>query len=217
MILRSKNFCYSCLHLNHCCIFWFCFVLFYGISTIVGYLMPNPFSYICNIYTSKIYDQDIHMHKTFIMFIPVQESENTPDTLTTLFWFRYEIFIYLFEFKVFRHEERKTQFLSMLTFPSDPTTCGTPPQATSLASASSENQLPSSSVESQLAVFFKFQNHQHITSGHDVIHFPGLISYLGGLLWHLWLSHPLRACVDTCTQCVYLTNPCTKLKGSQPY
>ena len=29
----------------------FCFVLFYGISTIVGYLMPNPFyTYILNIY-----------------------------------------------------------------------------------------------------------------------------------------------------------------------
>ena len=35
-------------------------------------------------------------------------------------WFRYETFIYLFEFKVFWHEESETQFLSMLTFPSDP-------------------------------------------------------------------------------------------------
>ena len=70
-------------------------------------------------------------------------------------WFRYETFYYLFEFKVFRHEERETQFLSMLTFLSDPATCSTPPQTTGLASASSENQLLSSSVESQLTVFFQ--------------------------------------------------------------
>ena len=50
---------------------------------------------------------------------------------------RYETFYYLFEFKVFRHEERDTQFLSMLTFPSDPTTCGTPPQTIALTSGSS--------------------------------------------------------------------------------
>ena len=64
------------------------------------------------------YDQDIHMHKTFIMFIRIgiRKIRN---------WFTYEIFIYLLEFKVFRHEVRETQFLSMLTFPSDPTTCGT--------------------------------------------------------------------------------------------
>ena len=41
---------------------------------------------------------------------------------------------------------------------------------------------------------------------------PGPISFLGVLLWHLWLSHPPRARVNTCTQCVYLTNPCTKRK-----
>ena len=82
-----------------------------------------------------------------------------------------------------------------------------------------ENQLPSSSVESQLTgFFFKSQNPQPIASGHDVIHvlFPGPISYLEFLLWHLWLSHPPHARVNTCTQCVLLTNPCTKLKGSQP-
>ena len=38
------------------------------------------------------------------MFITHIESKNTRN------WFRYETFIYLFEFKVFRHEERETQF-----------------------------------------------------------------------------------------------------------
>ena len=32
---------------------------------------------------------------------------------------------------------------------------------------------------------------------------PSPISYLGFLLWHLWLSYPLRASVN-CTQCVHL-------------
>ena len=48
-------------HINHCRLFnaksslyiyikyiWFGFVWFYGVSTIVGYLMPNPFIYIYN-------------------------------------------------------------------------------------------------------------------------------------------------------------------------
>ena len=63
------------------------------------------------------------MHKTFIMFINIgiRKARNTYDSL---FWFRYETFYYLFDFKVFRHEERETQFLSMLTFPSKSTTCG---------------------------------------------------------------------------------------------
>ena len=52
------------LHINHCRLFsaksvlyiyirfiWFGWVMFYGISTIEGYLMPNPFyAYILNIY-----------------------------------------------------------------------------------------------------------------------------------------------------------------------
>ena len=51
-------------HINHCRLFnaksslyiyiryiWFCLVGFYGISTIVGYLMPNPlYTYILDIY-----------------------------------------------------------------------------------------------------------------------------------------------------------------------
>ena len=98
----------------------------------------------------------------------------------------------------------------MLNFPSDPTTCGTPSQTTGLASPSSENRLASSKPKSQLTVFFffKYQNPQPIASVHDIIHFPGHISSLGLLLWHLWLSHPPRARMNTCTQCVHLTNPC---------
>ena len=129
-------------------------------------------------------------------------------------WFRYETFYYLFEFKVFRHEERETHTISFYAdFSIWPHHVRPPPQTTGLASASSENRLASSKPKSQLTVFFKFQNPQLIDSGHDVIHFPGPISYLRFLLW---LSQLPRARVDTCTECVHLTNPCTKPKDSQP-
>ena len=74
-----------------------------------------------------------------------------------------------------------------------------------------KNRLHSSRLESQLTVIFS--NSKILSaSGHDVIHVIGPISYLGFLLWHLWLSHPPHACVNTCTQWVHLTNPCTKRK-----
>ena len=120
-------------------------------------------------------------------------------------WFWYETFYNLFEFKFCRHEERErdTQFLTILSFPSDLTTCGTPLQTTS----------PNLNL---LFFFFKSPNPQPIVSGHDVIHIPSPISYLGFLLWLLRLSHPPRVRVNTCTQCVHLTKPCIKPKGSQP-
>ena len=70
--------------------------------------------------------------------------------------------------------------------------------------------------KSQLTAFFKSQNPQPISSRHDVIPIPNPISYLGFLLWHLWLSHPPHVHINTCTQCVHLTNLCTKPKVSQP-
>ena len=123
------------------------------------------------------------------------EIYETPATL--FLGFRYKTFIYLFEYKVFRHEERQTHLLTRLTFPSDPTTCGTPPQTTGLASASSENQLASSESKSQLTdFFFKFPNPQPIPSRPG-----GGISYLGFLLWYLWLSHSPRAWTPALTVC----------------
>ena len=71
---------------------------------------------------------------------------------------------------------------------------------------------PSPDLNSLL--FSKFQNPQPIVFGHDVLQVPGPISYLEFSLWYVWLSHPLRSRVNTYTQCVHLTNPCTK--GSQP-
>ena len=58
------------------------------------------------------------------MFIEIRKTFTNVDThigiRKTRNWFRYETFYYLIEFKVFRHEERETQFLFMLTFRSNP-------------------------------------------------------------------------------------------------
>ena len=73
-----------------------------------------------------------------------------------------------------------------------------------------ENQLPFSSVESQLLFFFS--NPQILSPslpGHDVIHIPSPIFSLGFFYCDICDCH-------TCTQYVHLTNPCTKPKGSQP-
>ena len=45
---------------------------------------------------------------------------------------------------------------------------------------------------------------------HDVIHIPK--SYLGFLFWHLWMTHPPRACAWTPALILHLTNLCTELK-----
>ena len=163
----------------------------------------------------------IYVHRMFIMFIRIYESENTWNTWR-LSWFRYKTFIYLFEFKVFRYEERETQFLTMLTVHTlsalnslTQPTRGHPVDPWS-GLTQIKNWLASSQSKSQLTAFFKSPNPQPIASGHDVIHIPNPISYLGFLLWHLWLSHPPSSSVNTCTQCVHLANPCTKPKGSQP-
>ncbi len=115
----------------------------------------------------------------------------------------------LLSLKVFRHEERET-----ISFYADfsiwtPARAAPPPQTTSLASVSSENRLSLSKPKSQLTAFILIPQILS-ASGHDVIHVPGQISYLGFLLWHLWLSHPPRAHVNTHTQLTHaLTNPCT--------
>ena len=160
--------------------------------------------------------------KKFIMLIECSYACRNPKTLETLddflFWFRYETFYYLFEFEVFRHEERERErhnfFLCWLFHLTPPRAAPHrkllvwprgAPKIDSLRPSPNLNQL----------FFFKFQNPQPIASGHDVIRVPGLIFYLEFLFWHLWLSHPPRARMNICNQCVHLTNPCPKPKGSQ--
>ena len=134
--------------------------------------------------------------------------------------------------------ERHTQFISMLTFPSEPHHVRPPPQTTGLASASSEHRLSSSCVESQLqltqptrgarsaqsrltsrrsesqltVVFFFQISHILSASGHDIIHVPGPIFLSGVFIVISLFVTSTRTRVNTSAQCVHLTNPCTKRK-----
>ena len=133
-----------------------------------------------------------------------------------LSWFRYETVITFLTFRFSTRGERErethTQFLlcwlfvqrQLSTHWPNKRAC-IPQQTAGLASPRFESQLASSSLKSQLNVFFQnTEESQPIASGHDVIHIPSLISYPGFLLWHLWLSNPPRASVNTCAHCVPL-------------
>ena len=95
--------------------------------------------------------------------------------------FRYETFINFLTFSFSTRGERDTIF-TMLTVPTSPTV--NPPAG-----------MTRPSVKSQLTAFLK----NHFWAWHHS--HPSLISYLGFLLWHLWLSYPLHTSVN-CTQCL---------------
>ena len=171
----------------------------------------------CNIAMIRICERYI-MHK---MFIRNRNPKKTKHW--RLSWFRYETLITFFKFRFSTRGERETLFFyadcssivsSQFT---DPTNTRAHPAVHKVhwPRPGPKHQLASSKYKSQLTAFI--QNHQEsqpIASGHDVIHIPSVISYLGFLLWHLWLSHPPRARMNTCVNvCTY---PCTKPKGSKP-
>ena len=146
-------------------------------------------------------------HRMFIMHRNLKTLETLEESLLVKVRNFYFPFLSLRFLDMRRN--RQNFFLSWL-FHLSPPRAAPPPQTTVLASASSENQLTRLEFKSQLTVFF-FSNSQILSaSGHDVNHVPGPISYLDFLLWHFWLSHPPRTRVNTCTQCVHLTNPYTK-------
>ena len=60
--------------------------------------------------------------------------------------------------------------------------------------------LPIRHLVSKLTCFSKYPNSQPIASRHDVIHTPVPFP-IWSLLWQLWLSYPLRTCIN-CTQCL---------------
>ena len=126
----------------------------------------------------------------------------------------------------FRHEERETQFFyadchlcwlssSALNSLTQPTHARTVVHKLHWPRSGPKNQLASSKFKSQLLLLFKITKNPS-PSLPDMTSFtsPFLISYLGFLLWHLWLLHHSRAHVNTCVNvCTY---PCTKPKGSKP-
>ena len=154
----------------------------------------------------------VHKHTKIVRNVHTHMPRNPKNTkhLRLFFASGTKLFITFLSLRFF-DMKRETQFLSMLTFPSNYTTCGTPSKTIGLASVSFQNRLPFSSVESQLTAFFS--NPQILS-----LSLPRMTPFTspGFLLWHLWLSHPPCARVNTCTQCVDLTYPCTKPKGFQP-
>ena len=99
-----------------------------------------------------------------------------------------------FELKRFldmRKREAQSFYDEFSICPSPPTTtrdtCRKPQR-------SSESQ-PSSSDGKTLLTFLKSQPTLPVRG---VTHIPGHILYLGFLLWHLWMTRPLRTRVNTC-------------------
>ena len=120
-------------------------------------------------------------------------------------------FYYLFEFKVFRHEERETQFLSMLSFLSEHHHMRHPHRKL-LVWPRRAPKIDSLVLASNLIDCF-FQIAKILSaSGHDVIHVPGHFPIWGFYcdISDFHIHPPTR--VKTCAQCVHLTNPCTKQK-----
>ena len=121
-----------------------------------------------------------------------RESENTK--FTKLVQVRNFI---TYELKVFRHAERDTHtiFLCWLLLHRQLTTqptCGARSAQSRLASPNSESQLSRSDAGTQLTAFSQIPKSSVHTYRHDVIHLPGLISYLGILFWH-HIYQPLRS------------------------
>ena len=135
-----------------------------------------------------------------------RESKNTKlyeiDSGTKLF--------ITFELKVIQYEREAQSFYADFSI-CPPTTCSTQLQITGLVSVSSESQPNSSEARTQLTAFSQISKSSAHTSGHDVIHLPGPISYLGFYfdIWE-WRILPARTWIPALM--LHLTNPCSKWK-----
>ena len=137
---------------------------------------------------------NVHMHR----------NPEIRETLTTFFSSGTKLLL-LSWLLGFRLEERETQFLLCWLFHLTQQRAAHPVAHNWTGLAQLKDPLASSRFKSQLTPFFLkiTQNHQSIASGHDIIHIPITFPILVFLLWHLWLSHPPCASVNTCTQCVH--------------
>ena len=126
--------------------------------------------------------------------IKSRNKKNTYDFLVQVWNFLLPLSL-----KVFRHKERDTIFLCWL-YHLTQTTCGTRCKA----SASSESQPSSSEAETQLT----FLKSQPTLLVRDVIHTSWSHFLSGVLFWHLWMTHPPCAHVNTCAHVA--PNPCAK-------
>ena len=126
--------------------------------------------------------------------------------------------------KAFQHVERDTIFLCWLLLHcqlSTQPTRGARSAQIRLALPSSESRLSRSEAGTQLTAFSQIPKSPAMLPVHDVTHIPRSQFLSGLLFWHLWMTHPPRARVNTCTHvCTELTHALsqkvlilTKLKG----
>ena len=121
--------------------------------------------------------------------------------------FRYETFIYLFEFKVFQHEERETHnFFLCWLFHLNPTTCGTP--TANYWYDLGELRKSTSFVQAQISTncFFKFWNPP----------LPGMTSFTSPVSFHTWDFYcdiSIVTSAPLAREHLHSTNPRTKPKG----
>ena len=173
-----------------------------------------------------ISDAMLYSHNPTIQIYRCREIRNTGDSL-----FRHETFIYFLTL-VFRHEERETHNFYYADCTIWPKKRAAHPVVLNISvgrdlqnsmvrlqlsiieadkptlSYNVHSQPPAGLVRLRVESQRLFQNYQiRWPSLLDMTSFtPQSISYLGFLLWHLWLSYPLRTSVN-CTQCVCT---CTK-------
>ena len=119
----------------------------------------------------------------------------------------------------FRHDERKTQFFnadcsSIVSFQLTDSINPSGHKHTGLAQVRKINSLRLSPNLNSLLLFKITMNPSPSL--------PGVTSFTSPILFAIFIvtsviviSTP-RTRVNPCTQCVFLTNPCTKPKGSQP-
>ena len=145
-----------------------------------------------------------YVHRMFTNVHKHRNPKNT-ETITTFFFFfgsgTKPLFTFL-SWRFFDHEERET------TIPFYADFSIRPPLQTNWSGLGELRKL-TCFVQAQISTLFFFSNSQILS--------PSLRAWRHSrtrffLLWHLWLSHPPRARVNSCTQCVHLTNPCTKPK-----
>ena len=138
-------------------------------------------------------------HNVHKMFINIYRN---PKTRNSRNWFRYETFYYLWIKGYSTWEERDTIFLCWLLLHrqlSTQPTRGARSAQSRLASLRSESQPSRSEAGTQLPAVSQIPKSSADTSGawrHSQS--PGLNSYLGFSFWHLWMTYPLRAHVNTC-------------------
>ena len=128
----------------------------------------------------------IYIHRTL-------ESRNTKNTYDFLVQVRN--FLLPLSLKVLRHKERDTHSFFSAFFICIPPSRATPAQG--LREQAKVNRLLPRQDSTLITDFWKFPKILRALPVHDVIHTASPVSHLG-LLWHLWVTRPLRSCVNTC-------------------